>query len=93
MQNVEEGGDSIASSLANLCLFDKSLVEECSSILFLLLTTVATGVLTLCLLLCRYSRDIESHLDELIFARTSFLALASSTAQLTVGASVVGIEG
>lgn len=93
MQNVEEGGDSITSSLANLCLLNKSLVEERSRILLLLLATVAAGVFALGLLLRRYTGDIESHLDQLILARTGLLALASGTAQLAVGASIVGVEG
>lgn len=93
MQNVEEGGDGITSSLTNLCLLNESLVEERSSILLLLLAIVATGVFTLGLLLRRYAGDVEPHLDQLILARTSFLALASSTAQLAVGASVIGVEG
>lgn len=93
MQNVEEGGDSITSSLANLCLLNESLVEERSRILLLLLTTIATRIFALGLLLRRYTGDVESHLDQLILARSCFLALASGTAQLAVGASVVGVEG
>jgi hypothetical protein len=93
MQNVEEGGDSITSSLANLCLFNQSLIKERGCILLLLLATIATGVFAFSLLLRRYTGDIESHLNQLILARTSLLALASSTAQLAVGASVVGVEG
>lgn len=92
MQDIEEGGDGIASRLTNLRLLNQRLVEERSGILLLLLAGVAAGVFALRLLLCCHAGDVESHLDELVLARAGFLALATRTAQLAIGAGVVGID-
>lgn len=93
MQNIEEGGDSITSRLTNLCLLNQRLVEERRGILLLLLAGVATGVLALGLLLGRHTGNVKPHLDELILARTGLFALATRTAQLAIGAGVIGVEG
>lgn len=89
MQNIEEGGNSIASHFANLSLLNECVVEEGGSILLFLLTSITSGV-TISLFLCCHSRDVESHLNELIAASASLLALATRAANV-VGAGVVGV--
>ena len=91
MQDVEEGGDSIASRLANLRLLEQGVVEKRGGIL-LLLASIATCVFTLRLLLCcRHARDVETHLHELILACAGLLALAAGATKVSIGASIVGV--
>lgn len=89
MQNIQEGGNGIASRLANLSLVDERLIEEGSRI-FDLLAVLAACVLTLRLLAGSGSGDVEAHLDELITASGGLGALCASATQLGVGTSVGG---
>lgn len=65
VENVQEGGDSITSRLANLGLVNQGLIKESGSILFRL-PVLAVGVLAFRLLTGRGTGDVETHLDELV---------------------------
>lgn len=73
MQDIQKGGDRVAGGFTNLGLLDKRVVKKCHSIL--LLIRVTTGVATLCLFSCCYSRNVESHLDQLVLASSRLLSL------------------
>lgn len=76
MQNIQEGGDGVASSFTNLGLVDQSFVEEGSGVLLLLrVASVAASILALCLLTGGDTRDVKAHLDQLIATTSSLGAL------------------
>lgn len=79
MENVEEGGNGIASRLSNLRLLDEGVVEDGGSAL-LLLVGIAAGIFALGLFSRRHTRHVEAHLDELVLASSCLLALAASAA-------------
>jgi hypothetical protein len=89
MQNVEEGGDGIASRLANLGLFDEGIVEEGRGVGLVLGAGVTPSVFTVSLLLGRRAGNIEAHLDELVLAGAGLLAFAPRAAKVAIGAGVV----
>lgn len=89
MQDIEEGGDSIARHLADFRLLNEGLVEEGGGVL--LLAIVAGGVFTtLGLHLGGGAGNIEAHLDELVAAGAGLFALSAGAA-LASRARVVGV--
>lgn len=91
MQNLEEGGDSIASHLSNLGLLNEGLVEERRRILLLLASTTIAVAVFPAVLDGRHARDVEAHLHELIPSSTCLLALPPCAAQVAVGAGVAAV--
>lgn len=78
MQHIQESGERIARNISNLRLLHQCLVEEvCSILLFPLFFFLVFFAL---FLFDSSSRDIESHLDKLIWARTSLPATAGACA-------------
>jgi len=67
MEHIHEGGDGIASGLANLCLLDEGVVEKRDCILFLFVR-VAACVFSLGLLPRGCPGDVEPHLRQLILS-------------------------
>lgn len=93
MQNIEKGGDSIASGFANFSLLDQRFIKEGSSILFLFLSSVAAGVLSISLLLGCCPRDVKSHLHKLVLASAGLLATPAGTTQSAIVSRIARILG
>lgn len=92
MQDFQEGGDGVAGRFTNLGFVDEGLIEQSGGIL-LFFFSVTASLLSLRLLASGSSGDIKSHLTQLVFACAGLLATPSRTAQMAVGAGVVGIRG
>ena len=87
MEDIQEGGDSIASRLPNLGLLDKSVVEERDSVLLFL---VAASCLAPLGLLPRCgARNVEPHLGHLVPPGRGLPALAWCRAILAVCLSAI----
>lgn len=92
MKDLQEGGNGITSSLADLSLVHEGLVEQGGGIL-LLLFGIAAGFFSLGLLARGGTRYVESHLDQLVLPRTRLLPPPSRTAQVAVRSRVILVRG
>jgi hypothetical protein len=93
MENVEECCDGIASHLANLGLVHEGIVKQRSGVLLLLTARITTSIFTIGVLLRRYARNVEAHLDQLISAGASLLSLAPGATKVAICAGIVGVDG
>ena len=84
MQDIQEGGDRIASRLPNLRLLNKSIVKERDGAL-LFLVHAAPSIAAFGFFPSRCARDVEPHFRELVSPGRGLLALPRCGAILAVG--------
>ena len=84
MQDIQEGGDRIASRLPDLRLLNKSIVEESDGAL-LFLVHAAPSIAAFGFLPSRCAGDVEPHLRELVSPGRSLFALPWCSTILAVG--------
>lgn len=92
MEDLQEGGNGITGSLANLRLVHEGLVEQSGGIL-LLLFRITAGLFPFGLLARSGARYVESHLDQLVLPGTRLLPPSSRTAQVAVRSRVIFVRG
>lgn len=92
VEDLQESGNGITGSLANLGLVHEGLVEQGGGVL-LLLFRVAAGFFPLGLLARSRARYVESHLDQLVLPGTRLLAPSSRAAQVAVRSRVIFVGG
>lgn len=91
MQDVQEGGESVASNLANLGLVHERLVEQIRGILLLAVTILCSRhilAIFLGLLLGGHAWNVEAHLDQLVSCACRLLASEFGSSQVPVCAGV-----
>ena len=96
MEDVQESGKRIACHITNLSLVHKGLIEEIGRVLFLdffLFLILAICLLGALVLLHCHSRDVKSHLDQLVRAGTGLPATVLCAARLVAGTICLSIKG
>ena len=82
MQHIQECRKCVTRNLANLGLLHQGIIKQGSSVvLFLIILSLSVRLVAILqrALLRRRSRDIKSHLNELVLARERLLALTTRT--------------
>lgn len=92
MQNIKKRSKRITSNLSNLRLIHQRIIKQIRRILLLLRLGITRRILPLqCLLLRRRPGDVKSHLNQLILARASFLALPPRTTQRSIRPRIIAV--